>query len=81
MTTDAKRRHDDGAQPRSERTNRRPLAIALAITIAVLAIEVIGGVLTNSLALLADAGHVATDAAALILALIAAGLARRPSTP
>ncbi len=65
----------------AERVNRRPLAIALGITLVFLVVEVVGGVLTNSLALLADAGHMATDAAALALALFATWLARRPVTP
>lgn len=60
---------------------RRPLALALAITVVFLVVEVVGGLLTNSLALLADAGHMATDAAALALALVAVWLARRPATP
>jgi len=64
-----------------ERVNRRPLAIALVITAVFLVAEVIGGLLTNSLALLADAGHMATDVAALALALFAVWLARRPATP
>ncbi len=59
----------------------RALAIALGITLAFLIVEVIGGVLTGSLALLADAGHMATDVAALALALFAGWLARRPATP
>lgn len=65
----------------AERVNRRPLAIALGITLVFLVVEVVGGVLTNSLALLADAGHMATDAAALALALFATWLAGRPVTP
>lgn len=63
------------------RVNWRPLAIALAITGTFLVIEVIGGLWTNSLALLADAGHMATDVAALGLSLFAVWLARRPATP
>jgi cobalt-zinc-cadmium efflux system protein len=54
--------------------------IALAITATFLLVEVAGGILTNSLALLADAGHMATDVAALALALFAIWLARRPAT-
>ena len=65
----------------SKRVDRRPLAIALGITTAFLVAEVIGGLLTNSLALLADAGHMATDAAALALSLVAVWLAERPATP
>ncbi|MEZ4530754.1 MAG: cation diffusion facilitator family transporter [Thermomicrobiales bacterium] len=60
---------------------RRPLTIALAITTTFLIIEVIGGIVANSLALLADAGHMATDAGALLLSLFAAWLAGRPATP
>ncbi len=59
----------------------RPLAIALAITSTLLVAEVIGGVLTNSLALLADAGHMAADVSALSLAFFAMWMARRPLTP
>lgn len=70
---------DHGGSP--ERVDRRPLAIALGITSAFLVAEVIGGLLTNSLALLADAGHMATDVAALALSLFAIWLARRPATP
>ena len=62
-------------------SNRRPLAIALAITATFLVVEVVGGLITGSLALLADAGHMATDVAALGLALGASWLARRPATP
>lgn len=59
----------------------RPLGLALAITGIFLIVDVIGGLLTGSLALLADAGHMATDVAALALALLAIWLARRPATP
>jgi cobalt-zinc-cadmium efflux system protein len=59
---------------------RRNLAIALAITVAFMVVEIAGALLTNSLALLADAGHMATDAAALTLALLAGWLASRPAT-
>ncbi len=70
--------HDEHAPGRVE---RRPLAIALAITAVFLVVEVAGGLLTGSLALLADAGHMLTDVAALALALFATWLARRPATP
>ncbi len=65
----------------AERVDRRPLAIALVITALFLVVEVVGGLLTNSLALLADAGHMLTDVAALVLALFATWLAQRPATP
>jgi cobalt-zinc-cadmium efflux system protein len=71
----------DQAMAARERVDRRPLAIALGITLAFLVVEVVGGLLTNSLALLADAGHMGTDAAALALSLFAVWLARRPATP
>ena len=77
--------HDHAAHEnrsyRQERVDRKPLAIALVITSVFLIAEVIGGLLTGSLALLADAGHMATDVAALALALLAVWLARRPATP
>jgi cobalt-zinc-cadmium efflux system protein len=59
----------------------RALAIALAITVVFLVVEVIGGLVTDSLALLADAGHMLTDVAALALALVASWLAQKPATP
>ena len=70
--------HDEHAP---ERVERRPLAIALAITAVFLVVEVVGALLTNSLALLAEAGGVLQGVAALALALFATWLARRPATP
>lgn len=61
--------------------DRRSLRWALAITALFLAIEIAGGLWTGSLALLADAGHLATDVAGLALALFALRLAERPATP
>jgi cobalt-zinc-cadmium efflux system protein len=58
--------------------NARRLALALVLAASILVVEVIGGVLANSLALLADAGHVLTDVAALGLSWFAAWIARRP---
>lgn len=69
------------SEQRSERANPRPILIALLITFTFMLIEAVGGWLTNSLALLADAGHMLTDVAALALALFAMWLARRPATP
>jgi len=60
--------------------HRRPLAVVLGITVAILVVEVIGAVVSGSLALLADAGHMLTDVAGLTLALLAAVLAGRPAT-
>jgi cation diffusion facilitator family transporter len=59
--------------------HRRPLQIVLGLTLALLAAEVVGGVISGSLALLADAGHMATDAAGIALALAAVSLAQRPA--
>ena len=60
--------------------HRRRLALVLAITVTILLLEVLGAVLSGSLALLADAAHVLTDAAGLLIALLAATLANRPAT-
>ena len=79
MDTHGEHTHEHGGESR-ERVNRRPLLIALLITATFLIVEVIGGLLTNSLALLADAGHMVTDVAALGLSLLAIWLASRPAT-
>ena len=71
--------HDHGAGIRGA-GNRRLLAISLGITSIVLVVQIVGAVLTGSLALLADAGHMFTDAAALVVALIASTVAARPPT-
>jgi len=60
--------------------HRKRLIVVLAITVSVLIAEVIGGLVAGSLALLADAGHMLTDATGLIMALIAAFLATRAAT-
>ncbi len=60
---------------------RRRLALALGITTTVMIAEAVGGWLAGSLALLADAGHMLADAAALGLALFVARVAQRPATP
>jgi cobalt-zinc-cadmium efflux system protein len=52
---------------------------ALAINLALLVVEAVGGILTGSLALLADAGHLVSDAGAIVLALLAARLATMPA--
>lgn len=61
--------------------NKGRLAVVLGLTTVYLVAEVIGGLLTGSLALLADAGHMLTDVAGLALALLAIWFARRPATP
>jgi cobalt-zinc-cadmium efflux system protein len=60
--------------------HRRRLTAVLALTLSFLVVEVVGGVVTNSLALLADAGHMFTDVAGIALALIAIRLAARPAS-
>lgn len=60
--------------------NKRKLAIVFGLTSAYMLVEVVGGLLTNSLALLADAGHMLTDAGAVGLALFAIWFAERPAT-
>jgi cobalt-zinc-cadmium efflux system protein len=64
----------------SSSDGRRRLTAVLVITGAVLVVEVVGAVVSGSLALLADAGHMLTDVAGLSLAVIAAGLVGRPAT-
>jgi cobalt-zinc-cadmium efflux system protein len=61
--------------------NKHRLKIVFALTAAYLIAEVIGGIATHSLALLADAGHMLTDVAGLGLALLAIRFAERPATP
>ena len=60
-------------------TNKRRLAIALALIVAFMCGEVITGILANSLALLSDAGHMLTDAGAIGLSLFALHLASHPA--
>jgi cobalt-zinc-cadmium efflux system protein len=61
--------------------HRSRLLTALLITLTVMVAEVIGGLISGSLALLADAAHMLTDAAGVGLALLAAWFASRPATP
>jgi cobalt-zinc-cadmium efflux system protein len=70
-------RHDHGHRAQG----KRALGLVLALTAAYTVCEIVGGWLTGSLALLADAGHMLGDSAALALALVAAWLAGRPATP
>jgi cobalt-zinc-cadmium efflux system protein len=70
--------HEHGLDER-RRTDRRALAAALALIVALMGGEIAAGVVARSLALLADAGHMLTDAAALALALVAASVAGRPA--
>jgi len=61
--------------------SRSVLALTLALTVAFMLVELVAGFWTGSLALLADAGHMLTDAGALGLALFATWIAARPPTP
>ncbi len=64
---------------RAQAGNRRRLQLALVITAVFTVVEVIGGLITNSLALLADAGHMLTDSMALALAVFAFAISARPA--
>jgi cobalt-zinc-cadmium efflux system protein len=61
--------------------SRRALTTVLVLTVGFTVVEIVGGFLTDSLALLADAGHMLSDTFAIGLALVALTLASRPSTP
>ncbi|VTU01672.1 cation transporter : Uncharacterized protein OS=Hymenobacter sp. APR13 GN=N008_21595 PE=4 SV=1: Cation_efflux [Gemmataceae bacterium] len=61
--------------------NRRSLWIVFGLTFTYFLVEVVGGLLTNSLALLADAAHMLTDVGGLGLALFAAWMSQKPATP
>ncbi len=67
-------RHGAGAE-----ADTGKLALALALIVGLMATEVVVGILASSLALLSDAAHLLTDAAAIGLSLVAARLARRPA--
>ena len=69
------------AHDHSRGQTKRALGLTLVLTSAFLVAEVIGGLLTGSLALLADAGHMLSDSVSLGLALFAVWLAQRPATP
>lgn len=72
--------HSNGhAHDHTAGANARQLTIALALTGTFLIVEVIGGLVFNSLALLSDAAHMFTDAAALAIALLAIKIGQRPA--
>lgn len=70
--------HDHSHAHLPQDANARRLLIAFSVTAIFMLLEVIGGIISGSLALLADAGHMLTDAAALLVALLAVQFARRP---
>ena len=73
--------HPHGDHDHGRGADRRALAITFVLTVAFTMVEVVGGLITGSLALLADAGHMLSDALSLGVALFAVWLAGRPSTP
>jgi cobalt-zinc-cadmium efflux system protein len=70
--------HSHGSTSRAE--NQKRLTIVLVLVVLYMVAEVVGGILTNSLALIADAGHMLSDAAALGLSLFAIRISQRPAT-
>ena len=72
--------HSHGGPTEHTAGNRKRLKTALILTAIYMVAEVVGGYLSNSLALLADAGHMFSDVAALGLSLAAVGWSQRPAT-
>lgn len=72
--------HSHGFDADGGSANRSRLLITIGIVSVVLVIEVIGGILSGSLALFADAGHMLSDLTGLIVALVATIMAARPAT-
>ncbi|MEA2367265.1 MAG: cobalt-zinc-cadmium efflux system protein [Thermoleophilaceae bacterium] len=70
----------DHAHSHVQTDDARRLTLALSLILGLMAAEVVAGILASSLALLSDAAHMLTDAAAIGLALFAAALARRPAS-
>ncbi len=73
--------HGHGDHDHGRGADRRALTVVFALTGAFTVAEVVGGLVTGSLALLADAGHMLSDAFSLGVALFAVWLAGRPTTP
>jgi cobalt-zinc-cadmium efflux system protein len=73
--------HSHGGHGHVHTSSVSRLRIALAITAVILVAEAVGGYAANSLALIADAGHMLTDVAALALSLFVAWFSQRPETP
>src|SRR3954467_9954477 len=71
--------HDHGHSHAPADASAGRLKVALGLLLGLMAVEVVAGVLAHSLALLSDAAHMLTDAAALGLALVALRLAARPA--
>ena len=73
--------HAHGGHVHGAGADKRSLAVVLAFTLVYTVAEIVGGLLTGSLALLADAAHMASDNVALALALFAFWLSAKPPTP
>lgn len=73
--------HSHGPSASAGGMHRGRLLIVLGLTATVLIAELVGAVITGSLALLADAGHMATDVAGILLAVLAVTFAAKPATP
>jgi cobalt-zinc-cadmium efflux system protein len=61
--------------------SKKGLTIALIITFSIMILEFVGGLITNSLALLSDAGHMLSDSSSLVLSLVAFWFAAKPPSP
>ena len=77
MTAAASNHH---GHSHTREASRRNLAIALGLTAGYMVVELVGGIMANSLSLLADAGHMVTDAGAIGLALLAMWVAGKPAS-
>jgi cobalt-zinc-cadmium efflux system protein len=73
--------HHHGHRHGRSHRNRRRLALTLGLAVVYMLAELVGGLVTGSLALLADAGHMLSDSAALALSLFALWIAQRPANP
>jgi cobalt-zinc-cadmium efflux system protein len=73
--------HDHDHRDHIRELSRKRLVVVLAITSTFMIVEFVGGWLANSLALMADAGHMLNDVAALALTYFALWISRRPATP
>ena len=79
MSAQRARSHEGHAHGVSADADSRKLAVALALILGFMLVEVVAGLLAGSLALLSDAGHMLTDAAAIAFSLVAIRLAARPA--
>jgi len=73
--------HSHGHFEEAREGNKKGLLIALIITAGIMFLEFFGGLITNSLALLSDSGHMLSDTSSLLLSLVAIWFASRPPSP